>query len=257
MICPNCQNDQIVTEHNYGALYTCNSCKAVYFINFDGSPEYGEVNSKDYENANLANLKEKSRSSSIADTYSFETSETFSSVASFPDTGIEPIASVTENVEVRPESESNFSEIIAGASGAVDNSFDLQSDFQTPSLDSQVVVPMAAKPKEAAKNSILKSQNSNSFADIVQEISDYANTDSQLAGLSYDLVVTGIDTQETKALFREAIEDSKFAWDSFEIVKSIKNGRVEISKLSPAKAFLLAKRIQFLDIEKTWKQNVL
>jgi hypothetical protein len=95
------------------------------------------------------------------------------------------------------------------------------------------------------------------FSNIAQEISDFGNTDSQLASMNYDLVVSGIDNQQTKTLFKEAIEDSKFAWDSFEIMKSLKNGRVEFTKLSPAKAYLLAKRLQFLDIEKSWKQNVL
>ena len=43
MICPNCQKDVAISEQLYGALYTCGSCQAVYFINFEGQPEFGEV----------------------------------------------------------------------------------------------------------------------------------------------------------------------------------------------------------------------
>lgn len=40
MECPSCHKDVKVTEAQYGALYTCSSCQAVYFVNFDGNPEY-------------------------------------------------------------------------------------------------------------------------------------------------------------------------------------------------------------------------
>lgn len=183
MICPNCKKEQSVTEHNYGALYTCPSCQAVYFINFDGHPEFGEI----------------SNEVPVDDPY------------------------------IAPETSSQEFEVSEGI-----------ADF---SNELPVSPPVDAEPS--------------AFANIAQEISDFGNTDSQLASMNYDLVVSGIDNQQTKSLFKEAIEDSKFAWDAFEIMKSVKNGRVELTKLSPAKAYLLAKRLQFLDLEKKWTQNVL
>jgi len=248
MICPSCKKDQKVTEHNFGALYTCTSCKAVYFINFEGQPEYGEVSSEDYEAAqNSQQLSDKS------------VSPPSESPEPFPDAGLEPLISVTENVDSMmgavPESGSYLSEILGGAANAGVNPFELNQATPEPvqappAPRAQPSRPAPAAPKPAAAGG-------NLFADIAQEISDFANTDSNLAGLNYDLTVSGIDTQETKELFKEAIEDSKFAWDAIEIMKSMKHGRIVIQKMSPAKAFLLAKRIQFLDIERTWKQNVL
>lgn len=183
MICPSCNKEQSVTEHNYGALFTCPTCQAVYFVNFDGQPEYGEV----------------SNEVPVDD----------------PHVAPEP---ATQMYEMPPAATESFTEI-------------------------PMVEPLQESPS--------------AFSNIAQEISDFGNTDSQLASMNYDLVVSGIDNQQTKSLFKEAIEDSKFAWDAFEIMKSIKNGRVELSKLSPAKAYLLAKRLQFLDIDKKWSQNVL
>jgi hypothetical protein len=249
MICPSCKKDQKVTEQNYGALYTCGSCKAVYFINFDGQPEYGEASSEEYEAA-----QNEQRAAAAAP-------EAPANV--FPDDGLEPLVSVTESVDgmldATPESGSYLSEIIAGAGGpsAGVNPFEAYNAVpETP-----VAQPKAQKSPAQSQHSSAQTQKSSGggglFADIAQEISDFANTDSQLAGLNYDVTITGIDTQETKALFKEAIEDSKFAWDATEIMKSLKNGRVQILKMSPAKAYLLAKRIQFLDIERSWKQNVL
>ena len=57
MICPNCQKDQKVGEQNYGALYTCPSCQAVYFINFDGAPEFGDVSTESFESVNSEMLE--------------------------------------------------------------------------------------------------------------------------------------------------------------------------------------------------------
>ena len=184
MICPNCKKEQSITEHQHGALYTCPACQAVYFINFDGQPEYGEI----------------SNEVPVDD----------------------PHVASEEPVQM----------------------FDMP--VETPAQDfADIPTAVPAQPAPSA------------FTNIAQEISDFGNTDSQLASMNYDLIVSGIDNQQTKSLFKEAIEDSKFAWDAFEIMKSIKNGRVEINKLSPAKAYLLAKRLQFLDLEKKWKQNVL
>jgi len=239
MICPNCKKDQKVTEQNYGALYTCSSCQSVYFINFDGQPEFGEANSEEYEAANNENQAAAARPP-VKD-------------SGFPDTGLEPLISVTESVDgildSAPETGSYLSEIIEGANqNAGVNPFE--------SMNAEPIPAVAPKPQKPSAAQVSKPA-SNLFADIAQEISDFANTDSQLAGLNYDVTISGIDTQETKALFKEAIEDSKFAWDAVEIMKSLKNGRVQILRMSPAKAFLLAKRIQFLDVERTWKQNVL
>ncbi|MGZ3691470.1 MAG: hypothetical protein ACXVAX_08200 [Pseudobdellovibrio sp.] len=274
MICPNCQSEQNVTEHQYGALYTCASCQAVYFINFDGQPEFGEASSEEYASANAANLQEAaSLVPASTETIPFELGS------------LEPQLAVNETLEPveAAEPQTRIDSYIAefNASGApeqtTDNPFELQNNLEPmnpepvvspvptpaptraplPKVDIEMPVSpvksVGIKPDFSAKPQAA----SNMFADIAQEISDFANTDSQLAGLNYDVVISGIDTQETKMLFKEAIEDSKFAWDAFELMKSVKNGRIEIYKMSPAKAFLLAKRIQFLDIEKNWKQNVL
>ena len=57
--------------------------------------------------------------------------------------------------------------------------------------------------------------------------------------------------------FREIIEDPRFGWDANELLRGVKNGRIKFEKLNPVKAFILAKRLQFLDIEKNWKQNAI
>jgi hypothetical protein len=183
MICPNCQKDQNVTENSYGALYTCKSCQAVYFINFEGQPEFS--NEEIPAAIEPSSLEEAPASDLMAPLIQFN-----------------------------------------------------QNAFSTD--------PVTFENLDHA---------SNSFSDAAKDISDYGNTETQIAHLNYDLKITGLDTAEMMRLLKEAIEDSRFGWDAHEIMRMIKRGEVQFEKLNPVKAYILAKRLQFLDVEKIWKQN--
>lgn len=214
MICPNCQNDVVVTEQHYGALYTCSSCQAVYFINFDGKPEYGEVPSEF-------------------------------------DSGLEPAVDSVDMVSFDNKIENQFGDSLNQQTAEA-------SDVAISSLEN--AFPSVPENISSNVSSDLSSDLSSSvsaFSDAAKEISDYGNTEVQLAGLNYDLTVSGLDSQELMGLFKEAIEDSKFGWDSNDLMRSVKNGTIFFARLSPVKAYILAKRLQFLDVEKHWKQNVL
>ncbi len=237
MICPSCQKEQNVTEQNYGALYTCPTCQAVYFVNFDGQPEYGEMSQEDM------NIEPEPLQQTVIASEKTQIHDAATTIGH---------SNYSQNANAQPIEPAGFEpqQEVAEPYAAYDNS--LMNSYQA-----------AAEPEEESPNPFQQKEKfapvsaSNAFADIAQEISDFGNADTQLSNLNYDLHVSGIDTAETKNLFQEAIEDSKFAWDSVEIMKSIKNGKVVIRRISPVKAYLLAKRIQFLDIEKVWKQNVL
>lgn len=240
MICPNCQKEQKVTEQNYGALFTCPTCQAVYFVNFDGQPEYGEMSEQD-----MGVEPEPLQHTVLASperTQIHDAATTIGHSNYNQNTSVQPIETADT---FEPQSEADVAEPYAAYDNSLMNSYQSQPEQDSPNP----FQPATSKPEPISAV--------NAFADIAQEISDFGNADTQLSSLNYDLHVSGIDTSETKNLFQEAIEDSKFAWDSVEIMKSIKGGKVVIHRISPVKAYLLAKRIQFLDIEKVWKQNVL
>lgn len=98
---------------------------------------------------------------------------------------------------------------------------------------------------------------SSDFANIASQISDFGNSETQLSTLNYDLKISGLDTKEDVLALRELIEDSRFTWDAPEILRQIKNGELTLKKLNPVQAFILAKRLHFIDIKLEWKQNVL
>jgi hypothetical protein len=235
MVCPNCQKDSPITEQNYGALYTCPNCQAVYFINFEGQPEFGEITEEPL--SDFVDPAEQARQESALD--SLLDAASFNSA---------PVDFSQSDLSVSSESP---------AEPAYENeSFDGVSNFTDTEIN-----PFENQASSEVLSSEQGLQNDNeplnSFANVAQEISNFGNAEVQLAGLNYDLKISGLDTQELKRLFKEAIDDSQMGWDSEELFKRIKNGSVEIEKLNPVKAYILAKRLQFLDIEKQWKQNVM
>lgn len=244
MICPNCQKEQKVTEQNYGALYTCTNCQAVYFVNFDGQPEFGEMSTEDM---NIEAEPPQHTVLASEKTQIHDAATTIGHSNYNQNTNIQ--APLTEPMSFEPQPIEQVPEPYAAYDNSLINNFEAVTP--QPETDSPNPFQRQSQSAPEAVSSL------NAFANIAQEISDFGNADTQLSSLSYDLHVSGIDTAETKNLFQEAIEDSKFAWDSVEIMKSIKNGKVVIRRISPVKAYLLAKRIQFLDIDKVWKQNVL
>lgn len=111
-------------------------------------------------------------------------------------------------------------------------------------------------PEQTSYETPVAVENFSDFNSTALEITDFANQDNALSALTYDLKISGLDTKETMLLFREAVDDSKFGWIAHEIFSTVKNGECEFKNLNPIQAFVLAKRIQFLDIEMEWKQNV-
>lgn len=175
MQCPQCKNEVPITEAHYGALYTCPKCMAVYFVNFEGQAEYGDMEIPNFQNE-------------IATDFSKE----------------EPSTSFT------PELVSNFE-------------------------------PTAFP---------------DSFASTAQDITDYGNEEETLSSISYDVLIKGLDTKEVMQEFKDAIDDSKFGWITQDILSQIKNGESHLKSLNPIQAYVLASRIQFLNLEIEWKQNV-
>lgn len=217
MICPQCTNEVPLTEAQYLSMYTCPKCQAVYFIDITGQPEFGDMSLP---------------------------------IPEEPQVEVESIHG--ESVEIQPLESVHFQT----------SESQFENQFQTNDLNEV----SAHGSLESMTTELTSDQNPfevpaqvesiSDFNSAALEITDFANQDNTISALSYDLKVTGLDTKETMLLFREAIDDSKFGWITQELFSSIKNGECEFKNLNPIQAFILAQRIQFLDIEMEWKQNV-
>lgn len=132
-----------------------------------------------------------------------------------------------------------------------------QEDFSFQNSDFQAAESFSIN-SDSSPDPLLEPQfGESAFSNVASEISDFGNSETQISSLNYDLTIIGLDTREDLLAFKEQIEDARFAWDVSDLLKQIKNGQLFLPRLNPVQAFILAKRLHFLDVELKWKQNVL
>ncbi len=88
-------------------------------------------------------------------------------------------------------------------------------------------------------------------------ISDYANSEfsqGKNGAFVYNVSISDIDSKEIREFLREAINDTRFNWDSQTIISQIKKGELLLKNLSPVKASILINRIKRLPVKIRWEQ---
>jgi len=89
------------------------------------------------------------------------------------------------------------------------------------------------------------------------DISDLATTmDEQGASeaLTYDLMISGIDTADLRKEVLESLTDKRLAWDPEALVNEIKEGHLKLTGISAIKAHVVAQRLKVLPLHLEWKQ---
>lgn len=275
MICPQCESEVPVTEAQYGALFTCPKCMAVYFINFDGRPEYGDMDALDSSVEDLSNpLNLDSLSDMSQNESSFQGLEGGFESSLVPEQGFEDLpAALDEGGSAFVENDDSVSNLSAIEAQSLDepllspledeisslNLFSNNQPFQDQLDKSQSLESLKSEEGQSA----LESGAAAGLAaaglmmdSVVQDIQNFANQDDVVSALNYDLLVTGLDTKEVLIQFKEIVEDSRFAWIAEDLLKNIKNGECQIKGLTPVQASVLARRLQIVDVESKWTQNV-
>lgn len=278
MQCPSCQKQVDVKDKDVGALFTCPHCRSVYFINFDGTPDFGEVQQPSAEELqrlqNLAIPEKKKKKKSKKDEDESEqqqavipepqSEQTFEAAPAAFEQEV-PTVDISQNetpaFEIQPMESFSLSEE------------QVPAPFEPAPVEPMAVEPMPIEalptetpsienfsyeaPIENTAPPVQQQSAPTDFNSIASEIENFGNQQTVVAGISYDLEVTGLDTKEAQELLREAIDDSRFAWHPDDVVREIRTGTCHFKNLTPVQAFVLAKRIQFIDMEMKWKQNVL
>lgn len=202
MQCPSCHKDVPLSEKQFGALYTCQKCQSVYFVNFDGVPEYGEI---------------------------------------------APIEFVTENNDL---TENDLPQETSTLENEEQPFQSFETTFPSENTQSEESLIKTASVVESVSET-------NPFDSVAREIETFGNQETEVSGLTYDLKITGLDSKESIYVLKEALSDAKFGWNSEEIANQINYGSLELKQINPVQAYVIAKRIQFIDAEMVWSQNVL
>lgn len=236
MQCPSCLKEVAVKDKDFGALFKCSLCGDVYFLNFDGTPDFSQMQEQPsaeellrLQNQALPDKKKNKKNSGAKESSDLETPEVDASIFH------------EENASLQSQP---------------------ADQFQTEPLpiEPMPIEPMpieSLSPEAPSIENLAQEASSDDFGSIVSELESFGNRQTVVAGISYDLEVTGLDSKEAQELFREAIDDSRLGWHTDDLVREIRTGVCKFKNLTPVQAFVLAKRIQFIDIEMKWKQNVL
>lgn len=252
--CPNCQKQIDLQEKHFGALYTCPQCQAVYFINFDGQPEYDPnppaYNPEDYQQ-NVSVPEEQTMElgahSQISKSENSKKSHSSEVPSSMPAEEMERIVldSLSENMEAPFEIplEKNL-ERSAG-----------ELSYELPDENSET---LNAPLSQSLNPLSVASRLGQSIKNPLQDVVDFANSnEASTAGIEYNLKISGIDSKDLLEAVKEALTDSRFMWDLDKILENIKDGELNINRISPVKASLLVSRLRFHDLEISWEQNAL
>ena len=257
MQCPSCQNEVSVKDKDVGALFTCPQCRSVYFINFDGTPEYGDIDQPSAEELEKLQSqsvpekkKKKKKDKKDSEVSEFDAAEAAEAVAVEAEvSALEQQSNEAPAFEMQSESTFHIEE--PQSFEAIEPTPIEALPTETSSIDN---FSYETQPDEPV---VAHASSGQDFASIASEIESFGNDHTAVAGISYDLEISGLDTKESQELLREAITDARFGWHPEDIVREIRTGTCRLKDLTPVQAFVLARRIQFIDVDMKWKQNVL
>ncbi len=92
------------------------------------------------------------------------------------------------------------------------------------------------------------------------DINEYGNSEVSvgLEGVMwFNIYIGGIDSGDILEAIRESLLDPQFMWDIGEIMGGVRNGELELLKVSPVKASIVVNRLKSMPIQIRWEQHTI
>ncbi len=262
--CPQCHQQIEIDTAHHGTLFTCPLCSAVYFVGWDGNPEIPvpEIENEFSANDIYGNSSESNQSIQTDIAFAdFSDAEQIipdnsnynpTSYESLPENSDLSVLSSDETpVGMSLESQENLNDYspVAEAEAVGEVSFtasevdnvDSEYDFSKP-LD-EVSLQNMQEPVAESTN--------------FEDVQNFANSDTSQGGLSYSLLIEGIDSGKIHKDLRDALTDNRLGIDLDEVLKQIQGGALRITGLNPVKASVIINRVKYLPLRLSWRQDVL
>jgi hypothetical protein len=128
------------------------------------------------------------------------------------------------------------------------------NNYVAPSIPLEEMPPPNPEPPTQINISIEKPASAD-----LSEIARFGNSEASLGKEGpylYDVLIWNIDSKEVREELREALKDTRFAWDSDRIMNSITKGALRIPKVNAVKAAVLVNRIKNLPLGISWEQSM-
>lgn len=223
----------------------------------------------------------------VSSSNDFPTSSNFESVESFPDQGIANYSSDSSDNNYQSDSVGEYAAAadsipnFESADSFENNQYVQEGGFQTSSTEEANNFEGNFEQENASVDGYAEQEVSDSSEAApydfnqplgaipqphqpidsdpsnLSDIAEFANSNEVTSGLSYSITIDGIENFALVKALREAMEDSKFGWDTNGLLESIQGGRLVVKRLSPVKASIFIGRIKYLPLTISWKQEVL
>ena len=226
-VCPSCHAQIEIGSEFFGGLFTCPSCRAVYFIGFDGVPENAQAS---YQNGEAQNNEEQD-----SESYQLDPNPQ-------PPVDFQPIP--YENFSLPNESENPVSTFESQPHTPTQNFEPVEQSFSNQKIDSYepaMNAPPIMRPGQSP----------------LQDVIDFANSEGNTSLATYSLEIHGLGSKENMDALKEVLTDSKIQLSFDQMKSQIKNGVLKLEKLNGAQAAVIAFRLRPLPLQMKWKQNIL
>lgn len=230
--CPKCSTD---LRDDYG-MVTCPSCGAIVFVDMDGA-------------AHVATDQPTFEAPPVAEA-DFGSADIFAP----------PPLLESEPMAIEPFSPPSEAATEAAAERAIEGVSEGVPD-QAGEMDMNAFLGYDPDPAQVAANAAADAARaSQNDPNDPLGLSAYAN--SELSGakngpLVVSIVISGIDAKDLRDEIRQALQDSRFGWDTAALMSGIKGGVLRIERVSPVKATILINRIKNLSVRIRWEQSAI
>lgn len=260
-LCPQCGAELGKDTNLDFGMATCPSCQAVVFIDIEGNA-HAQAAGEDHSAGVSDHGGQSDNFSSHPDAFPMVDDQQFSTQSTHQQ-NIEAQSEletdfVPPQIEPPPEFEAQNQE------QAVDFAHQGESPEGT-GLASEEYHELNMDAGQSALASTASAEqirgNENHFdagasADSGQGLSEFANADVQKGSLSYNLIISGIDTFEIRKQLKDALSASQFQWDVDALLAQIVDGVLEIKQINPVKASRAVEAVKDLSITVRWTQHI-
>lgn len=231
--CPRCHNEIQIQQNQFGSLFTCPHCQAVFFVDWSGQPE--APSTENYNDSFHDSPASSQNPSMEPSSFSQDQgSEPNISDTVFQELGaLEDLPPLADASSEAPFQSSSFEH---PQQGGVDSG--------QPHLEN----PFSAEEPEQDYN-LNSSKEPMTLEGAMTEVLEFANSPTEKSLRSYQIEIYGLELEKDVQRLREVFKDPKFKFDAEAFIDGISHGKLKIADLNSIKAAILVRRLEMEHFE--------
>ena len=235
-------------------MVTCPSCGSIVFIDMDGMAHFGAEEALAHEPTQHSAVRTPELPATLAEPEPFEMDQSFFETSPEPEPQPEPAAASDFSFEPMAEAEP-----VHDLAPAHEPEPDPEPEPEPLTEGSELNMDAMLGYEQPGEVPAVEPDEMGQPGDPLG-LNAYANSEISQAKdglLSFQLLISGIDSKELRESLREALQDSRFGWTAATLMSKIRKGVLRIDNISSVKTSILVNRIKRLPIQIRWEQHAI